>query len=249
MSSLKTEDLEVLGRALIALSKRIDMTIMSLKGEVITERNPHDIEGLVSDLENDLRDICAMSDKASCIDQELGIEVDARLSVIAGYYNHSSHIAKGMIGLDPPASPKSQEPRSRMLGPRRYAQTTIIDAHEKARQVAWPDLEILGNRLIARSQIEGKSKQGDSLEQPAHPSEVWIRHKEAVRMYQNTFTSASDAAAKTAITNARKRGDIKGKIKESGNAFLVEKGSVMKYIEETNEARAERHGDGNLDYL
>ena len=99
-------------------------------------------------------------------------------------------------------------------------------------------------RLVWKEAIEEQASIAESKthEQSEHPSEEWITNKEAAQLYR-TIRNASDRTARTAITDARISGKIKGKKKNSGHGYLVEKGSVMNFLDKLKEADSDKHDD------
>ena len=80
-------------------------------------------------------------------------------------------------------------------------------------------------------------------EQPTHTSEDWINNKEAAQLLTDSLSGLSDGAAKTRITEARISKKIKGKKKDSGHGYLVEKGSVMNFLDKLRDADIDKYYD------
>ena len=83
-----------------------------------------------------------------------------------------------------------------------------------------------------------KISESKTHEQSVHPSEEWITNKEAAQLLTDSLSGLSDGAAKTRITEARISKKIKGKKKDSGHDYLVEKASVMYFLKKLEDARS-----------
>ena len=83
--------------------------------------------------------------------------------------------------------------------------------------------------------------ESEAHERSAHPSEKWITNKDAADLFREKFPNVSDGAARTAITTARKSDKIKGRKKDSGFGYLVEKGSVMYFLKELQDVHSDNY--------
>ena len=145
MASQKAENLAVFGNRLIALSEENRGIVNGLDSDSPDAITSLDVERLLEGLGHKLEAVAEMLEIALSIEGELGVEVYALLSILYRNYSAGADWAEYVGTGD------------------KDAFGMIAYAYRISHRVTYPAVEILGAKLVAKSQFEEKNRYGVPL--------------------------------------------------------------------------------------
>lgn len=160
MLSQESGKLADLGNRLLGLSYGIYLRVEYYEEIYVQETRTPDVLQLLNALKGELDDISEMLEIALRIDESFGIEAHALLSLMFKYYDEAADFAESTLVRD-----------------ENYALQIITDAYKRVHGVVYPAVEILGAKLIAKSQFDGQRLKEVPLTRRAqHVYEIILEH-------------------------------------------------------------------------